>query len=1263
MNKILTAILLFVCAFSYSQTAYWRFENNGNDEMGNYTLIPKNGAEYVESANTWDGSYVGSVNGSTRRFDSHDKIDLSSGGITISFGFQTWNGTGVYNLFSNTINSTSQGLSVQADMNNGRVTVRLHDGNGSDMAYSANSVLSSGSSYHHITIRMMDADGQYVKVFINGVQSGTDSIARSGAGRNDTIRIGSYRDNSYNTYGGIDKFIIWNCALTDDEIYSLYTNRTSTEVPSCPSSGTGGLPVGSYTSFINGVEWRNYIDDQLYSHWITPYTGAPVDPPDQQFSMSGYGYDSTYLLAAKQFYAIPETISNNNYVGYWLKNLTYRSGNTITYSIEHDPMGGAFAINKINNDSALITIADASKIKFQITQQDSIVNLLIRTTDEVLGYVIDTAQVRIKENSYCVFFNNVEDFNNATLVPGYGYFLKRGETYTSAGKTIVAHIATGENPTVIAAYGIGTDPVWEGNNSGRPFWFGGYSSVPSSDRAEYIYIYNQHFQNYAGDIRSYNPTNNLGFYSCHFYNLNNNGDGEGSHLTFNTSTYSNYYDSVPFSIVNCKFDVLTHGSPASYVKVGAGPLLLQNNYFGVTNNVLTYAYPVRHTAGSYSTIKHNVIEMGDKDARIGLQLRSSYTDVIDNWFKGEPQDVSIHLIMQGSTIPEISPSHNLIKNNEATAGNNYYRGAIVVSPGYWEGGVPSDSIYIEDNLLYSLNGDKRLINIGDVTNLGIRRNTLRDADTAIYISSGDYIEISYNEIFDIATTGIRINSGNYHALWNNTVDASIVSSGTIVNNLYRSATNQTSNNIDLDTITIADYFTNYAARDFSLKETALGAIDKGNESAGFNYDIRGVEVPQGSLPDIGAYEYYNEEPGEPGEPPVGDFTIYESWDFESLTLGQQLPSTYFGSPVMHYNLDKTSIVYDAELEKKVVQIAAYPGLYGVNAVELFADISSYGDFTELYYTFDWKFDKDFRNTWGGKMPGLSGVGAGVINASMTGGPAANEGWKYRIMFGNAGYQSLYGYDHTSAYSYPWNTHQYPTIATPERTMDRFMNYGNWYSVTIRVVLNTCTDCNDGYAEVWVDDRKVLQQTNLRQWSVSNIGNYIDVMSVNHFYGGNTSEYDPEVTCYSYYANPRIWTPKTLQAGLYDYSYLLSVPGQLEPSIFEHDVLITTEGTFQNSEYGDFYTSMKDETWLIDAGEGNTVTLSYSSGLGINDFFLVFDGDKTDAENIYMHAGSVTANTNGSVTSSGRYMFVRFATDKSGFSTGINCSVSFNQPVE
>lgn len=873
MKLIYSVFFIFISIIASAQPeAHYDFENDANDLEGNHdgTAV---GDVVWSTSQKLEGSYSANFYQAPAFIKSNNTIDFTATGVTINFGVFTYNTSGKRVVFSNQDNSTSEGMTIYLDLDNKRLEVACHNGSSSGSAYSADNSLPSTSTWYYCSVKMVDADAADVIIYVNGVESGTDQTALASAAVNDTISIGGFRDESGTLYDRVDNLSIYLEGLAEDSIVHLYDNRTTAHTVLL----TGAPAPSTYTQYLlmydDGTQYNPFYDFINYD--------PTYDPDDYVADATGYGYDSTYALAAKQYYAIPEDVDNDDYVGYWLKNLTWRSGNTITYAIEDDPLS-AFAITKVSNDSAIITVSDATKINSKIVQQDTTVNLIISTIDAVMGYEIDTAVIRIKENSYSYFFDYdagaggdgtrdtpFDDLSADVSIndlEGYGFFIKRGNLLTNEYVAFNTHIASSAHPTLVSAYGTGADPHWYGSNTTtRPMSFGyltgdNNATNETNQRAQYIYIHGQKFSHYAGDVKAVRTSNNIGFYNFTSNNMDRTGAGEGTHFVINTSSFADSTTNYPFAFVNGRMDTLTNGDPVSYIKTGVGPILFQNIYFGPYIDPLLVdgdddVYQLRMASGHGNTVQHCWFDNTDNDVWVNIQLRTDNTLVLDNVFEGNARWCPIHVIFQTEVegYAESTPDSVEIRNNEIPAGTTFYASGIKVSTGSF--GHVSDHIYIRDNFMPSEDMESYAVTIDNGADINIERNTIRDSE-GIYTSAGSGYTVKYNLGFDITTNFFYGAGGNTISIYNNTTNGIMNLNATTIetvrNNISGtiSSASTSSNNISYN----ASLFEDAVSEDFRLDAGASTAIDQGYDM-GATYDIVGTAVPQNGSTDIGAYEY------------------------------------------------------------------------------------------------------------------------------------------------------------------------------------------------------------------------------------------------------------------------------------------------------------------------------------------------------------------------------------------------------------------------
>jgi len=649
----------------------------------------------------------------------------------------------------------------------------------------------------------------------------------------------------------------WKRLLTTDEVATLYNSGDGLTYPFY-IPGTYDPPQYIPSTAQLGRSRPTYDGQSKYM----TYNLIPAFLS----SSSYYMYDSTYTLACNQKYAIPENVSNNDVVGTWLKTWTWMSNNAIIYSIENDPVS-AFAIN---SSTGVITISDASKINGKIVTQDTVINLRIRTTDMIEGYEIDTAVIRVKENSYCKFYDYAysgtesgtrtqpyNDLDDVASAPGYGYFLKRGNVAFGEGTLFKTHLTSASHPTIVGSYGTGDDFVFDGTGaSGHCFFFGENGEGDRElDRADYVELYNLEIFDYTYiAIEVYRKSRNLGFYNLKMHN--NDKNSVQSNFVINTQSYADSITNMPIELINCEFDTvgyLTDYEP-SLVKCGSSPFYVTNCRFGKSIHDA-----LRITSGSLgATVKHSYFDMGFTTATEGynnIQVRGHNTTVEDCRFIGGG----------GGVYMTAAAGAYYQQPDNVTVRNCYFRGqgntSIWMRPPSNTYNPSYDHVY-ENNYILT-NG--RGINYRDANNLTIRRNVIIGLVTpavseGIINSEADVNPNIYYNIISNFSYGIYFNVGAGSEIYNNTVTNGIYLLGsgteTVRNNFYSSLTSATtaSNNIDVDDIVQTTYFEDYDNNNFKLINTAMDAINSGY-NVSLTPDIIGTIVPQGSAPDIGAYEY------------------------------------------------------------------------------------------------------------------------------------------------------------------------------------------------------------------------------------------------------------------------------------------------------------------------------------------------------------------------------------------------------------------------
>jgi hypothetical protein len=570
-------------------------------------------------------------------------------------------------------------------------------------------------------------------------------------------------------------------------------------------------------------------------------------------------YDSTYVMAVTQKFAIPENILQGDYVGTWQKTFTWFSSGSISFSIERN-YKNAFSID---SRTGLITISDAKPIDGKIIRQDTIVNLVIRTTDSKEGFELDTAQIRIKNKDFVVFIDfgykggsengtREKPYSNCSssiFKKGMMVAFKRNQVTTGRHMWINGLHNSADNPDIICAYGKGKKPEFNGTDvdSRTEGWILGDEANQVAGRVENLYFYDIVMRNYASCAYNvYRTSKNIGWYNCETYNCDK--DYVQSPLVICTSSYDDSVAVRPFELINYISDTTAiNKTVGNHIKIGVGPTKLINCMFGKSPESA-----VRFASGNNSSMQHCLIQTGvisEDYWNNAVQVRGDGITLEDCRILGSGSSI---MITSAADELEMQPDRIVVRNCYL---KNAVRG-ISISP-------PDDAYkqdidcLFEDNYIVSCEIGIRLKN--DVNTM-IRRNKIVNSTTNGIYTNGNCMKLKvfYNIIDDMNKEAIALTNGNGALIYNNTVFGTINLTGasnTIVrNNFFQLLTNAgvESNNINIRDIDTQNYFTGYSNRDFRLKSTAEKAINKGS-NVGLDKDYEGKNIS--GIPDIGALEY------------------------------------------------------------------------------------------------------------------------------------------------------------------------------------------------------------------------------------------------------------------------------------------------------------------------------------------------------------------------------------------------------------------------
>jgi hypothetical protein len=538
----------------------------------------------------------------------------------------------------------------------------------------------------------------------------------------------------------------------------------------------------------------------------------------------------------------------------------------------------------------LISISDASVINGKVLTQDTLINLIVRSIDPIYGFEDDTCQIRVKESKFCKFIDYnysgtelgnrgqpLTDLNVANVAPGYAYFFKRGAKVLNKKYNIPGLKSTEKNPTVFGAYGSGSNPEFDGSGliaGDGLFYFLGKPS-PSSN----VSIYNIDISNY--------PASALRIASKSLrFSINNSKYRNNCRISMDSGLADVYlYGNSADSLVNWNHELINLES------VGSLCPLLKTDASGV------YAYNIkaataraespnfRFAISYYSKLSHFHFLGGSRS----VQVRFPFVTITDGIIEGA-KEAGMFLVTNETYNgkPEKLRINNvLFKNND----NGIYGYNANINNTTIEN-CRFDS-NLKDGIYFHNGGEGRTIQNCSFINNGSDGIELYKSSQA-----SNNLKIYYNLFY--GNKGKAINAANascatnlyiYNNTINGTVDLTGSSNEIFRNNFFESVSSVTtsSNNVQLSTISLTNYFKNPAAKNFELTSSAVNAIDKGY-NVGLKYDC--LKVTISGLPDIGAFEYKTSSTEVTNLSPVissMNFSLKES-DLQNNFIGKVIAS-------------------------------------------------------------------------------------------------------------------------------------------------------------------------------------------------------------------------------------------------------------------------------------------------------------------------------------------------------------------------------------
>jgi hypothetical protein len=620
--------------------------------------------------------------------------------------------------------------------------------------------------------------------------------------------------------------------------------------------GTARGKINANTVRLNDSAYNVYLKTKSLEQSVNTIAavigsggGGSVIPTSNNFM----GFDSTHTLTVAMKFAIPENVSNGEYVGLWKKTVTWRSNNNVVYSIEKNHLD-AFILDE---NTGVISIGDATKINGRVITQDTLIRLLIRSNDVVLGYEIDTAYIRVKENAFCKFIDfsaasagsgtkasPYNDFGQATLQAGYAYFVKRGNSTVNKYYNVPNVVATSAHPTIIGAYGSGSKPKFSG--SGLTASVDGLITFPNPGW-QYAELYDWDVRDYPEHaFRVNSESRYFGIYNMYFSNnVRVSIDGDLADVYFFGNPLDTAYADRNFmEMWHCE----SYLTQAPIVKCDAAGLTMINIKAQTSDTRWAKGYNGR-VGCAYATIKHFYFIGGGRS----LQMRFAHSSAIDGIIEGATEAAWFGVEWTSGVAPRQDVLFDNILVRNCLDGFYIYNSSL--------DNHTFRRVYFHNNsgraMFFNNGGDKNIIEnctfIGNGTGI-----ELNNGSRGLSNSTIQYNVFSGN--LSGAIIGTDASAATNLKLYNNTIDGSAVLSGTTSttarNNFYKSTMSgvtTSSNNINIDAITVTDYFSNYSEDDFRLRSTAANAIDAGY-SVGAALDMINTSILNG-VADIGAFEY------------------------------------------------------------------------------------------------------------------------------------------------------------------------------------------------------------------------------------------------------------------------------------------------------------------------------------------------------------------------------------------------------------------------
>ena len=374
-------------------------------------------------------------------------------------------------------------------------------------------------------------------------------------------------------------------------------------------------------------------------------------------------------------------------------------------------------------------------------------------------------------------------------------------------------------------------------------------------------------------------------------------------------------------------------------------------------------------------------------------------------------------------------------------------------------------------------------------------------------------------------------------------------------------------------------------------------------------------------------------------------------DYTGLTLGDKtaaaMESYYGGTIYGHTTGDNRDAIVTQTLNGaldtclRATNAPYVDPIWGSGGTEITFGMDT--TMREAFLTYYVKLASDYRLEGGhAKMAGFRTLKQVSSSWPMD---ANVNGWVGSILVKEGGFFDTYHYDYTNWVNYnPWALGW--SIQGGSDYDTDFLTYGSWHKVDIRIKMNTWTAgvANwDGVYEVALDNNIVYQANGMRLHTIDSPINLIQSIWIATFQNYRVTE-----TFYVYFDEFICYIP------LND-AYL----GQnvVHPTMWDSPLVVPTDDLYSDST---ITLASEDVTmvsssgwenyrWIIDAGVGNKVTLSWNSGdVPSGAYVITYEGKKAGGDIIHKYEGNINPmSTQVNSVSAGRYMYIYLVSGSGG----------------